>query len=49
MSERLFAERPFVMAKPNDPDSPRGRPLVASCGSGDYLSRAVVDRYEARL
>jgi ribose-phosphate pyrophosphokinase len=49
MPKRAFAGRAFVTARSQDVDSSRGRLLVASCGSGDYLAGAVVDRYQARL
>ncbi len=49
MSQQSLAERSFVTSGSGGGDSPRGRLLVASCGSGDYLARAVVDRYQARL
>jgi len=49
MSQRSLAEQSFVTSGSGDADSPRGRLLVASCGSGDYLAGAVVDRYRTRL
>jgi len=49
MPGRSFAERSFVTNSSEDASSPRGRLLVASCRSGDYLARAVIDRYRSGL
>jgi len=49
MVEQSFAEHPFLTVGAGDADSPRGRLLIASCGAGDYLAGAVVERYQDYL
>jgi ribose-phosphate pyrophosphokinase len=47
--QRAISEQLFVTARSEEVDSSRGQLLVASCGAGDYLAGAVVERYRSRL
>lgn len=47
--EQTSSNRPFVTARAEDADSSRGRLLIVSCRSGNYLAGSVVERYQAGL
>ena len=45
----FLSPRQHLREQARSVESPRGRLLIASCCSGSYLARQVVERYEARL